>query len=773
VSGDPLGRVDVTGLTWRPYGRPQPILRDLDLRIEPGERVLLAGPSGSGKSTLLRGLAGLLLTADAGELSGSVRVDGEDPQARAGLVGLVLQDPGAGVVAASLGRDVAFGLENLGMPPEQMPEPVAAALRAVRLDPSRGFEPTAPTSALSGGELQRLALAGALAMAPRVLLLDEPTAMLDAESAGVVRAVVEEAARERRLTLVVVEHRLGPWLPLVDRLVVIGADGGIVADGAPADVVDEHGNSLAAQGIWVPGIPDPEPLDIVLAPKGRAVEHGAPVSEARGVSVRHTSRSMSGRERVVTAVRDADLTIEAGSAVALVGPSGSGKSSLLAALGGLTAPAAGRVELAGAPAGMPPHRLSSPELARRVAWVPQWSSAALVTRTVGEEVLVTARATGVDDELARERAEVLLERLGLAGLEARDPRLLSGGEQRRLAVAAAVVHGPALVLADEPTVGQDRRTWAAVMGVLEAARREGVGLVVTTHDDGVMARADEIVRMRAGRIVGRGRDGEVVVPTAAGGSDTTRPDAEPPTRRALAAYAGPLSLLLASLLVLPLPALLDSWRQSLVVLAVEVVLGAVALVAPGRGPVVPGRWRALAIRLGWAALAIAGVAWSTWLVGGRNTEVALSAAVRVLTLLVPSAVLMPFVDPDELGDHLAQRVRLPARPVVAFSAALQRFQAFGELWDQLVLARRVRGVGAGRSVVARMKEVGAVALGLLVGVFSQASTLALAMDARGFAGAYRRTWAGPATWRLADTLVVLGGLVPLAAALLAHSLFLE
>ncbi|EWT00799.1 ABC transporter ATP-binding protein, partial [Intrasporangium oryzae NRRL B-24470] len=378
-------RIEVEGLTWRPYGRVRPVLDGLDLTIGPGERVLLAGPSGSGKSTLLRALAGLLLTADSGELSGSVRVDGADPQHSPGSVGLVLQDPGAGVVASTVGRDVAFGLENVAVPRSQMPERVVAALDEVGL----AIPPTSAPSTLSGGESQRLALAGALVMEPGVLLLDEPTAMLDADTAATVRGVVDAVARRRDLTLVVVEHRLDGWLDLVDRLVVLDAAGGVVADGAPAEILATHGESLAAQGIWVPGAPDPTPLDLDLppAPGGTAslVPVGVRAVSARGVSVRHRSRRLGSESRTTTAVTGADLDLCAGETVALVGPSGAGKSSLMTAVGGLVAPAEGSVELApaltptdaGAPAAWP-----SRDLARAVAWVPQRAATTIAGRTV-------------------------------------------------------------------------------------------------------------------------------------------------------------------------------------------------------------------------------------------------------------------------------------------------------------------------------------------------------------------------------------------------------
>jgi energy-coupling factor transport system ATP-binding protein len=779
--------------------------------------VLLAGPSGSGKSTLLRAVAGLLLTADSGELAGTVRVGGAAPQETAGAVGLVLQDPGAGVVASSIGRDVAFGLENVSVPREQIGPRVTAALAEVGLT----MPETSSPGTLSGGESQRLALAGALVMEPRVLLLDEPTAMLDPETAATVRAVVDEVASRRGLTVVVVEHRLDGWLDQVDRVVVLDAAGRIVADGDPRAVLDQHRDPLAAQGIWVPGAPDPEPLELHLpvipGTSAAVVAPGDLAVTARDVTVQHRSRRLGEQPRVTLAVRDQDLDVPAGRTVALVGPSGAGKSTLMAAAGGLIAPTSGTVDFA---LGLTdphdrtkrPPKWASKHLARSVAWVPQRAATAIVGHTVREDVLTTARAIGLDDEAAASRADTLLEALGLTGLGHADPRTLSGGEQRRLAVASAIAHGPALVLADEPTVGQDRLTWAAVMGVLATAEREGSAVLVTTHDRGVVARAAQTVELHAptaqpgpppaappaappASVRGnprvpvtsdyldpaaaasvRGNRGVPVTsdyldPAERSAKGTTHGLADPreaSERHTLISRAGPLGLLLAALSVIVLPALLQNWRQGLAVLVVEVVLGAIALIAPGRGRRPTGRVRGVLLRLAPAMLAVLGVGWSSWLLGGRDLEIATGAALRVLCLVVPSAFVVGYLDPERLGDHLAQRLHLPARAVVAASAALQRVQSFDVLWTELMTTRRVRGIRADHGLVAKVREAGAVTVGLLVGALGQAAVLALAMDARGFAGAHRRTWAGQAPWRVADSLAVGAGLLVIAAAVTAR-----
>ena len=694
----------------------------------------------------------MLEVADSGERSGTVLLDGAPPGERAGAVGLVLQEPGAGVVSATLGRDVAFGLENTGVPREAMPARVAAALAAVGLT----MPQDTPTHALSGGEQQRLALAGALALGPTLLLLDEPTAMLDPATTASVRDVVDEVTAAQGLTTVVVEHRLGPWVEVVDRIVVLDATGRLVADGDPREVLSRQGSALAAQGIWVPGVPVPEPRRVAAGTfgPGRLGAHVVAL-DAAAVTVERSARRLDGSARTSIAVDDQWLQVRAGEGHALVGPSGAGKSTLMLALAGLLERQSGEVrvhpELA-VTGRRDPADWDTVDLARTLAWVPQWASSTIVATTVLDEVMTTSRALGLVESEALARCRALLHVLGLGHLEQADPRHLSGGEQRRLAMASAVAHQPAVLLADEATVGQDRHTWAAVMGLLEGLRDAGSAIVLTTHDQGAIDRADRVTTVE--------RPGQ---------------PPEPPTpRHPLVARAGPLSMLGAALLGVPAGVASPRWSTSLLVLGVQLALAVVALSAPrgsgrgaGRGPAPRGRATGVALRMVPGLLGAVSVAWSTWLLGNRDLDVVATAGLRVLVIVLPSAVLIQHVDADALGDHLAQRLHLPARPVVALAAALQRVHTFGDVWTEISRARRVRGIAAtARSPRSVLVELWALTLGMLVRSLQAAAALAVAMDARGFATASRRTWAQPAPWRPADTVVLLLALAPLAVALL-------
>ncbi|MEJ7743883.1 MAG: ATP-binding cassette domain-containing protein [Nocardioidaceae bacterium] len=492
-------------MSWRPARRRTPVFQDLDLSIPAGQRVLVTGPSGAGKSTLLRAIAGLLLAADHGDLLGRVRVAGHPAEESAGRVGVLLQDPEANVVAETVGRDVAFGLENRQVPRKDIWPRVTAALDASAFHYSLDH----PTSALSGGELQRLALAGSLVLDSSVLLLDEPTSMLDPRAAASVQAAVRRAVETRGTTTVIVEHHLEPWLDFADRLVVLGRGGEIVADGPPREVLSRESTYLSNQGVWVPGLPDYELASIdprVVEPWTRLDRIGAtPLIRAEDVTVIRRASLTDRRQVPVVALQEVNADLVSGQVLTVTGSSGAGKSTLVSVLAGLEKPSEGSVESTAALADrrgrIAPWRWRSPELAARLAWVPQIAEHGVVADTVIDEVLASSRACGRDEATARRRAETLLESLGLAALQHVNPYHLSGGEQRRLMLAAALVHGPHGLLLDEPTVGQDRATWAAVVGAISSARSAGSAVALATHDLRAVSRlGDDHLHLEAGRV---------------------------------------------------------------------------------------------------------------------------------------------------------------------------------------------------------------------------------------------------------------------------------
>lgn len=462
--------VEVRGWGWRHASRLAWALRDVTLRIEPGERVLLLGASGAGKSTLLHGLAGVLGGDEEGESEGALLIDGVPATSARGRVGLVLQDPDSQVILARVGDDVAFGCENLGLPRDEIWHRVGSALDAVGLD----VPWDRPTKALSGGQKQRLALAGSLAMQPGLLLLDEPTANLDPEGVIEVRDAVERMLRAQSATLVVVEHRLDVWLPLIERVIVIG-EGGVIADGSPDEVLRAQGRRLAEAGVWVPGI---------------APQHPSPPASNSGETLLSAERLAVARVRGTTVASSISAGVRAGATLAITGPNGAGKSTLGLTLAGLLPPAGGEVvaaETLSEGAGPHPIRWRSRQLLTRIGTVFQEPEHQLLATTVRGELAIGPRSLGLSDAETAARTDELLQRLRLDRLAEANPYTLSGGEKRRLTVAAALVTRPRVLMLDEPTFGQDARTWRELVAMLAGLRDDGSAIIVVTHDLDVVA----------------------------------------------------------------------------------------------------------------------------------------------------------------------------------------------------------------------------------------------------------------------------------------------
>jgi energy-coupling factor transport system ATP-binding protein len=463
-------RVTADGWGWRHSGRKDFALRDVIFTIEPGERVLLLGASGAGKSTLMAAMAGVLGGDDEGESEGSLLIDDTDATAARGRAGLVMQDPDSQTILARLGDDVAFGCENLGIAREETWSRVRHALAMVGLG-ELGLDHS--TSALSGGQRQRLALAGALAMRPGLLLLDEPTANLDPEGVTQVRDAVRRVLDATGETMVVVEHHVNIWLPVVSRVIVVG-EGGVIADGAPDEVFGRLGDELAAKGTWVPGRPLPD-----FSP--RAPRGEEPVLKTHDLGFGRDGESFG---------RGLNLDFYPGEITALMGPNGAGKTTLALTLAGLLAPTEGNVEFCGADvaalSGGDPVRWHSRELLGRIGMVMQEPEHQFVTPTVLDEVMVGPCSMGHSGEQAHGEAEELLEQLGLARFGPANPFTLSGGEKRRLSVASMLAAAPEVVVMDEPTFGQDFTTWTAMARLIARIRDEGKSVILVTHDEALV-----------------------------------------------------------------------------------------------------------------------------------------------------------------------------------------------------------------------------------------------------------------------------------------------
>ncbi len=401
------------------YTDGAPVLADVSLELSDGEHAVLLGPSGSGKSTLLRALAGLVPHFHGGVFSGSVVVGGIDtrearPAQLAGTVASVFQDPEDQIVMAKVVNEVAFGLENIGVKAGDIWARSEEALALVGAEPLSGRL----TAELSGGELQRVVLASALALRPRLLLLDEPTSQLDPDAAEAFFDLVEGLP----CAVLVSEQRPARPLAHVDR--VLFMDGGRIVLDAPRAAALEW---LAAH----------RPLYLPHAPEL--------VCSVRDVRFVYGDR---------LALDAASLEVRRGEIVALVGPNGAGKTTLAQIAAGLLEPDAGSV------------------VHGRAAYLTQDPGRHVVSEHVLDEV-----ALGSDES----RARVVLAKLGLAERLDRHPRDLSSGERERLALAAVLATEPDLLVLDEPTRGVDPERKAELVRLLrsEASTR---GTLVVTHD---------------------------------------------------------------------------------------------------------------------------------------------------------------------------------------------------------------------------------------------------------------------------------------------------
>lgn len=510
----------IKNLTYYYPESQRPALDDINLSIEEGELLLVVGGSGSGKSSLARALARLIPDFYGGRLTGEITFRGQDLTAMsqrqlAREVGMVFQDPEKQLVMTSVEAELAFGLENLGLPREEMTRRVAEITSFFNLLGMEGEF----TANLSGGQKQKVALASVMAMQPQVLILDEPTSQLDPVAAEDFFNLVKRLNEELGLTVILIEQRLERCYHLADRVALM-ADGKVFYQGPPSQVA-----GLAARS-GVPLAPpvarffgglgfDPVPVTVK---EGREVLRchlryprpelvGPKKTEGRPAELSLRTRRegstppLLGLDRVwytypsgKEALQEVSCQINPGELVVVLGANGAGKSTLLRVMAGILKPGRGK------------RKPSQPDL--RVAYLSQNPSDYLLHDRVEEELQFTL------DNFSLEGGAVIdkvLKRLGLEACRHSHPRDLSSGEQQRVALASVLVVNPQLLLLDEPTRGMDYQLKAELGKILRDLVGEGTGIVLVTHDVEFAAEyADRIIMMSSGRIIADGPKHQVL-----------------------------------------------------------------------------------------------------------------------------------------------------------------------------------------------------------------------------------------------------------------------
>ena len=476
----------------------KPTLKEINLDIYPGERVLIAGPSGCGKSTLAGCINGLNPFSNPGECSGELIVDGVDaPKSSifqlSAYVGTVLQDPDGQFIGLTVGEDIAFALENSCMPQDEMHEITRHAAELVGIQDHLDFAP----HELSGGQKQRVSLAGVMVDQVKILLFDEPLANLDPATGKQTIELIDEIQEKTDITVVIIEHRLEDvlWRD-VDRIVLMG-DGKILADLHPDELLstrllEENGireplylTALRYAGVELVPAKKPAHVDSVVIneadrkkmtdwfwsrPAAEAEKEHEPLLEVRNLTF--------GYERGRQTLRDVSLTIHKGEMVSIVGKNGAGKSTFSKLVCGFETPDSGEILFQG-------RNLLQENIrhrAKHIGYVMQNPNQMISKTMIFDEAALSLRNMGKSEEEIREKVEETLKVCGLFPFRNWPVSALSFGQKKRVTIASVLVQDPELIILDEPTAGQDFRHYTEIMEFLRGLNEKGVTVVMITHD---------------------------------------------------------------------------------------------------------------------------------------------------------------------------------------------------------------------------------------------------------------------------------------------------
>lgn len=512
--------IDFKDLTFTYPGTEGPVLEGVSLHIPTGKLCLVMGPSGAGKSTLLRCINGLVPHFTGGRLHGNILVNGFNPvelspHEMSHIVGFVFQDPEAQFVVDVVEDEVAFSMENAGIPPSDMELRIDEALQLLDMTSLRSRR----LETLSGGERQRVAIAAALALRPQILVLDEPTSQLDPHGSEEVLQTLVQLNKQLGLTIVLAEHRLERVVPYVGQIVFLSDEypGGLT--GKPRDVLSKVQQNPPVVSLGKAFGWDPLPLTVEEA--HRYVDQ---TIKPRPVATKEISLDISdgnGKQEPafiqvkgvhvnygdIRALGGVDFNLYPGEICVMMGTNGAGKSTLLRSLVGLTPIQAGTIYVGGKDiAGR-----SVAGICQQVGYLPQDPNALLFADTVLEELLITLRNHKLDASGAIHEANLLLDRLGLGDKANAYPRDLSTGERQRVAMGAVMVTKPGALLLDEPTRGLDYHAKHILLYLLRGWREEGMAILLVTHDvELAVQAADRMIILDNGLITADGEPDKVL-----------------------------------------------------------------------------------------------------------------------------------------------------------------------------------------------------------------------------------------------------------------------
>lgn len=505
-----MTRIRVENLSVKFISHKKNTLNNLSFEFNTNERILILGESGSGKSTLLLSLMGLMQRFENAEVTGEVFIG--DKSVREMLskevcqkVGLVFQNPESQFCMLYSEDEVAFGLENLLIKPSLMQEIINKSFEEVGFSKKRY---TRRINNLSGGEQQRLALASIFAQGAEMFLLDEPTANLDPKGRRQIVSSAKSAANKGK-GLLVIEHNLEPWFPLLERLIILKQDGEILDDGEPRSVFKQWGNKLGEMGIWRPysvrvyeelkkmgyhlkeiplnakelseklineNVPE-HILNEVFQRLGKAcsMENNNPLNSKNVIEIKSLTVGYTKDEEILN---DVVLNLVEGDFFALVGSNGSGKSTLAKTLIQMVKPTSGKVTLFD-------KKLSDMKLrdiCSTIGYVFQNPEHQFVKDSVWSELAYSVNQLDISEEKKKEMIKSFLKEFDLESVAKSNPFNLSGGQKRRLSVATMLVGNQKILILDEPTFGQDEKSAYKLMEKLAELNRNGVAIFMITHD---------------------------------------------------------------------------------------------------------------------------------------------------------------------------------------------------------------------------------------------------------------------------------------------------